>query len=1500
MPSFTEIASRIYRQLLGLQRAPQGDEHGITTLLEVSVAVATVEAILSEVSSSGETFPLENGSIAWRGEQQRQQFNLFGQPLLQMESESPRAALSNAMGLVMTGKRVSCSLWSNDLAAAQDLLRRAVGHHLPLVIHTVNRTLPLQGEGNEGSHQALHQLRESGACVLFAQNGQQTIDFTLVAHAVAEQALVPVVVVMDGEETAFTLQKLQLPSAQLIQQLVGNSSDTITLDDPAQMMLFGESRRRIPCWHNLDRPTLQGAYQDHHSFGLGEISHTQFFGRQVSPLLEQTFARFNELTGRKYGPISLQGSRNSRKLLITQGAITERCQQVVDHLRQEQKSPLTVVGLQQISPAPTCALRQLLQRADEITVLDRVEPLLDDEPPLYRQVAALASSSCRIHSILYGIGGLPVRTRDLVAACQLPVNRPATSLRLGIDPLPDHNNPKQQVQHDLLERHYPDLDKLGLRSSKRDKLLKQLQPEQTLTVAIIHRNQPEYRNLCGAVAQQLYQTTEGELRSQQQSGWSQWGESHVDCFSYSTTPLSAPLDPEQPIDIALLTGHLPQQGIPTIKRMHSATELLIDPGKLSQKEYLAALPHEQLIQLHQLGLSLYFILYSAESREDSAVANAQRSGNLFSLINAVKFVELRENRLVGAYHPQQQKIFFQEALEPLQPYPLQQPGERSGSDVTLQTPMAVRHLGNSTEGDPNGYQNLSRFWDQTGVLYRDGLEAAQGIDPFIATGQIPPLSSTFNNHSTQSAMLPQFNPLSCSGCGDCWSHCPDSAIGATSLTPAQLLEAGVKMGGADALRPHLSKLAKQLSTLTESRTTRSLIQQGWDTLMDKAPLTEERRAAADKAIETLCNNLGVLLIAHTPPLFHQLEAKKPQAGELLAVVVNPDSCKGCGLCTTLCQQEADRQQFESAALTQQPSHAETLNEQYNQWRVWEQLPDSSSTTLIEYGAHPEIGPLTATLLSRHAAMAVAGGDNAEPGSGEKLVVRQLLGITEYRQQPLVHQLLQELETLYTQLMEGIREQLAAASHIDDLSALAAGLEDLSNRNLTLSTLAEKTAAIASEGIDAYALKEWIDLAEAIHTEQQQISCGEQSLGRARYSLAFASGTAATWAGTFPLNPFQVPVTIGSAAEIGALASGLVEGQLQQSTATQRLIHKAKSLLKGGPSAERKAMEQLNWRDLSEDEQQLCAPLLLIGNDTTLGAAASGGLSWLLNSDLPIKVIVLAEMDLGFAGEEGLHGTHHRLSDARTELALSALAQRQAYVAQSSIANPQHLNQSMREALHYNGPALLRVHAPSPLRHGFESDQTLNQATRAVAGRAFPLFRYSPDLPGVFGSRITLDGNPDEATPIATWAFHEQRFAGLFTPLTSNHKGATPLAQWSQLDPRGQNSKTATCTLDNTNYAIDSAFARRLSQLTDQWQMLQELAGVSTPFTEQVRQEAESAVAAIHQAEVDALQQSHQQALQTLRDQLEKEVSERITQRLVALTESHQIENSQDSDQQTNH
>lgn len=1260
MPSFAEIANRIYRKIVGADSNLQEDRNGITTTLNGSVAVATVETILSEAAACGETFPPEKVSMAWRSEQQRQQVNLFGKPLLNIESGSARGALSAAMGLAMAGKRASCSLWSNDLANAQDLVRRAVGHHLPLVIHAVNRSLPLNGESHGGSDEGIHQLRDSGAFILYAKNVQEATDFTLIARTVAETALVPGVVAMDYSETAASPQQVELPSPELIEKLAGNYSDSIPVKDPAQQLVFGEERRRVPNWYSLDNPTLQGSYRDPYSFGLGAISHSKFFGGLVQNILQDTFTEFATLTGRNYSAVTYHGKERAKKVVVCLGAITERCNNLSRQLQESEKTSIAVVGISQLAPFPNKSLREVMRNCEEAIIFDRSEPLLDEYPQLYRQVTPLLSNNCMANSIIHGVGGLPIHDSDLIAA--LKVSHRKKPVRLGVVPLPKSGNPKQQVVTDLLERNYPDLGELGVTG--------------------------EHENITPS----------------------------------STNP------------------------------------------------------------------------------------------------------------------------------------------------VSQHTPMAVRHLGSDENSGHGGYQNLSRFWDQTGVLYRDGIESSQGVDPFAAVGHIPPLTSTFS--TTDCNTLPTLDPEECTGCGKCWSNCPDSAIGAVSLSPNQLLEAGIRMGGADALRPHISKLSKQMSTTIKSGDVNELVEQGWDELMTLSPLPDDRRSSAEDAISELISNIGGLPVIHTEPLFHSPERLKAQSGELLSIVVNPDSCKGCGICAELCKTESD-----TPALTMQQHNDEEISKTYNSWRIWEQLPDSSSTTLVDYGARQEIGPLNATMLSRYASMAMAGGDSAESGSGEKIAVRQVLGITEYYQQPIVHNLLGDMEQTHQNLLSGIREKLAVASHADDLRALAEGLEGISSRQIDLNALAEKTANIESDGVNAEELKEWITLAEEIRKEREKIESGEHSLGRSRYSLVFAPGTAATWAGTFPSNPFQVPVVIGSAGEVGALASGLVEGQLEQATDLHRTLRKAKLLLKNGSLAERKSMERLVWSDLNKDELQQSPPLLLIGNDTTLGAESAGELIWLLNSRLPIKIIVLAEMDLGFSDT---------YSDARSELALVALSQRNAYVAQSSIAAPDHLNRVVRESLHHPGPALIRIHAPSPERHGFSPEMTFRQAELALNGHAIPLFSYNPNDDGVFGTRINLEGNPAEGGSIVEWALNEERFSGQFAPLQNGQKSnSVELEEWLDLDDRAKNNKVPVFE----EYAINPDFANRLGQLLEQWQMLQELAGTVTPFTEQVKIEAENNISAEHQKEIEMLRNEHQQELQTLRSRMESEITQRITDRLVALTDS---------------
>jgi pyruvate/2-oxoacid:ferredoxin oxidoreductase beta subunit len=81
--------------------------------------------------------------------------------------------------------------------------------------------------------------------------------------------------------------------------------------------------------------------------------------------------------------------------------------------------------------------------------------------------------------------------------------------------------------------------------------------------------------------------------------------------------------------------------------------------------------------------------------------------------------------------------------------------------------------------------------------------------------------------------------------------------------------------------------------------------------------------------------------------------------------------------------------------------------------------------------------------------------------------------------------------------------------------------------------------------------------------------------------------------------------------------------------------------------------------------------------------------------------------------------------ASIDLGLLAVSRRDAYIAQGSIAAPAHLAASLAGAFSHRGPSLLHLYAPSPRRHGFATDRTLDRARAAFQARLLPLFRYDP-------------------------------------------------------------------------------------------------------------------------------------------------------------------------------
>ena len=85
-----------------------------------------------------------------------------------------------------------------------------------------------------------------------------------------------------------------------------------------------------------------------------------------------------------------------------------------------------------------------------------------------------------------------------------------------------------------------------------------------------------------------------------------------------------------------------------------------------------------------------------------------------------------------------------------------------------------------------------------------------------------------------------------------------------------------------------------------------------------------------------------------------------------------------------------------------------------------------------------------------------------------------------------------------------------------------------------------------------------------------------------------------------------------------------------------LLRKARLELDRPDEAERLGAEldALTWRDLSPEEQAQCPGLLVVGDSASLASSGLAQTIWALGSELPLRLLLLADLDLGLAGPAG--------------------------------------------------------------------------------------------------------------------------------------------------------------------------------------------------------------------------------------------------------------------------
>ena len=294
----------------------------------------------------------------------------------------------------------------------------------------------------------------------------------------------------------------------------------------------------------------------------------------------------------------------------------------------------------------------------------------------------------------------------------------------------------------------------------------------------------------------------------------------------------------------------------------------------------------------------------------------------------------------------------------------------------------------------------------------------------------------------------------------------------------------------------------------------------------------------------------------------------------------------------------------------------------------------------------------------------------------------------------------------------------------------------------------------------------------------------------------------------------------------------------------------------------------------------------MGGDGAMFDIGFQNLSRALMSGMPIKVMIVDTQvysntggqacTSGFIGQVAdmspYGASKHGKTEKRKEISVIGMAHRTSFVMQGSLSNTTHLLESFIDGLNSRRPALFNVYAVCPPEHGVGDDSAVAQSKMAVESRAFPLFRYNPDLGDTFSECTTLEGNPsleadwpeykldyvDEtgekkamtlAMTFADFALSEGRFAKQFKKAAPDswNDDQVLLGDFLKLSEDERDGKFPFIwTVDKKNrlvrVLVSAEMVRSCEERQQFWKQLKDVAGLNRPaaneaeVTERVRRE----------------------------------------------------------------
>jgi pyruvate-ferredoxin/flavodoxin oxidoreductase len=288
----------------------------------------------------------------------------------------------------LTGLRAVNFSSGQGVAFMHESLYATVGKRLPYVLNMGCRAITKASLNVHCGHDDYHCVDDTGFVQVLAKSAQEAADLNLIARKIAELSLTPAIVGQDGFLTTHLIESAFLPERELVAEYLGKPDDLIDTPTPAQQMLYGPKRRRVPVIWDVDAPLMSGSVQNQDAYMQATAGQRPYFFDHIEALTDTCMAEYTALTGRRYGRIAKYKAEDADYLIVGMGSMVVQAEAVADYLRETRKLKVGVVNLTMFRPFPGDLLGAVLKGKKGVAVLERTDQPLAEDLPLMREIRA--------------------------------------------------------------------------------------------------------------------------------------------------------------------------------------------------------------------------------------------------------------------------------------------------------------------------------------------------------------------------------------------------------------------------------------------------------------------------------------------------------------------------------------------------------------------------------------------------------------------------------------------------------------------------------------------------------------------------------------------------------------------------------------------------------------------------------------------------------------------------------------------------------------------------------------------------------------------------------------------------------------------------------------------------------------------------------------------------------------------------------------------------------